>query len=218
MTPPLSGAKKSPLMVPELVTPPAKAETVTDEFSAAAVPPTMMPAAEAAIRPLIGDAGVERPERHGTASHRYAADENAVARRGDRAGIADAAREGRDDGTCAGAEAADEHPVRNPAAIVPKLLMPPENVDRLAETKMPFTTAAEIVPALVMPPRKFVISETTMPVLVAAMVPELTMPPPALAEPNCATLLREMPAGPAVIVPPFEMPPASVVTTLTSMP
>ena len=52
-----------------------------------------------------------------------------------------------------------------------------------------------------------------MPAPAATMVPLLTMPPPALAVPNCATVVKMMPL-PTDIVPELVMPPGTEGTFL----
>ena len=55
--------------------------------------------------------------------------------------------------------------------------------------------------------------------MAADIVPELMMPPPALAEPNCVTLVTLMPMSRvAAIVPEFLMPPKKLAMPPTKMP
>ena len=56
---------------------------------------------------------------------------------------------------------------------------------------------------------------TTIAVWAAEIVPELKMPPPALAEPNCVTLVTLMPLFAAEIVPELLMPPKKLATPPT---
>src|SRR5208283_408227 len=57
-----------------------------------------------------------------------------------------------------------------------------------------------------------------MPALLAAMVPELTMPPPAELTPNCPIWLSQMPWPPAVILPELLILAAKVESKISSMP
>ena len=71
--------------------------------------------------------------------------------------------------------------------------MPPAMVVNWPAT-MPAAPCAEIVPLLLMPPAKVVTWLTKMPLpLDGVIVPALTMPPPALALPNAATWVTQMP-------------------------
>src|SRR5580693_4180851 len=69
-----------------------------------------------------------------------------------------------------------------------------------------------------MPPKKLATPPTRIAVWAADMVPELTMPPPALAEPNCVTLVTLMPMSRvAAIVPALVMPPKKLATPPTKI-
>ena len=89
-----------------------------------------------------------------------------------------------------------------PALLSPKTRT---SVTEIPPSPAPFV--AVIVPRLTIPPESVVTSEILTPVLPAAMMPLLVMPP-ALAAPNAATLLTFMPLlNVDAILPLLLMPP-----------
>jgi hypothetical protein len=102
------------------------------------------------------------------------------------------------------------------ATIVPAFAMSPVKDDtaQVVLVETPSWTprlVAEIEPLLLMPPVKMEIAKRPMPADPAAIMPVLTMPPPALTSENTATLPTRMPLPDFdAILPLLLMPPEKV--------